>query len=434
MKIANAMSLTVIVVLLCAGTASLADSKITAIKGGDLYTITSGIIKDGTLLIEDGKIAAIGQNIDIPKGAKIIDAKGKVVMPGFVTASTGTMPAAGYGAQKIADELNPFHYTLSLALASGVTSIYAEGSSSSPIGGTNAVIKPTFGDLEGMLVQEPVVENIRIGRRQWAEKNEFALKMSQARKYLQELAAHKRADGKGEAPKKPSGIDDYLQLLQGERPGRVSASSASEILSLLELLDEYPFQLIIDGGTEAWTVAEEIAARDAMVIITPREKRRPDDEVSHPTGSNLENAAILKKAGVKFAIVPASPYFSTNGIAGRDLMTLPMEAAFAVQGGLDEETALEAITITPAEILGIADRVGSLQVGKDADIVILDGHPFHYNTFVQQTFVNGKLLYEKGKSTFFAHIRSYEDQTKTAFPDEPELEEPDALPPPHIEI
>lgn len=434
MKIENAMRLTAIIALLCACTVSYADSKVTAIKGGDLYTITSGIIKNGTILIEDGKISDIGQDLSIPKDANIIDAKGKVVMPGFVTAATSSMPAAGYGAERIADELNPYHYTLSLALASGVTSIYAEGRSSSPLGGTNAVIKPSFGDIKNMLVAEPVVENIRIGPRQWMAKNEFELKMGQARKYLQELTAHQRAKDKGEAPKRPSGIDAYLRLLQRERSGRVSASSAGEILALLEIVDEFPFQLVIDGGTEAWTVAEEIAARGATVIITPREKRRPDEDVSHPTGSNLENAAILKKAGVKFAIVPATPNFSTGGIAGRDLMTLPMEAAFAVSGGLDEQTALEAITITPAEILGIADRLGSLQVGKDADIVILDGHPFHYNTFVQQTFVNGKLLYDKGKSTFFSHIRSYDDKTNAAFFGQTEEKEADALPPEHIRL
>jgi len=86
------------------------------------------------------------------------------------------------------------------------------------------------------------------------------------------------------------------------------------------------------------------------------------------------------------------------------MMALPMEAAFAVSGGLDEQTALEAITITAAEIIGVADRVGSLQVGKDADIIILDGHPFHHKTFVETTLINGKILYEKSKSIYFSHI------------------------------
>jgi hypothetical protein len=282
-----------------------------------------------------------------------------------------------------------------------------------PIEGTNAVIKPTYGDLDGMLVKEPVVESINITSGQWMQKTEFILKMREARDYLQRLAAHeklKEPSKKGEAPKKPAGIDPYLRLLKGEMSGRLTATTGADILAVLELVDEYRFRPIIEDAVEAWTVVEEIARRDVALIITPRAKRRPNEQISRPSGSSVENAAILSKAGVKFAIVPPSPQFATWGVAGRDLMTLPMEAAFAVSGGLDEQTALEAITITAAEILGIEDRVGSLQVGKDADIIILDGHPFHHNTFVQLTLVNGKLLYDKAKSTYFSHIRRYDDK------------------------
>jgi imidazolonepropionase-like amidohydrolase len=172
----------------------------------------------------------------------------------------------------------------------------------------------------------------------------------------------------------------------------------------VELIDEFDIRVIVEDAIEAWIVAEEISKHDIRLIITPREKRRPNELISAPSGSTLENAAILKRAGVKFAIVPTSPSFATWGIAGRDLMALPMEAAFAVSGGLDEQTALEAITINAADIIGVADRVGSLQVGKDADIIILDGHPFHHKTFVELTLINGKILYEKSKSPYFSHI------------------------------
>lgn len=113
---------------------------------------------------------------------------------------------------------------------------------------------------------------------------------------------------------------------------------------------------------------------------------------------------MLARAGVRIAIVPQAAEFNTSGDFGGDLFTLPLEAAYAVGGGLDEQIALEAITINPAEMLGVADRVGSLQVGKDADIIILDGHPLHYRAFVETTIVNGKVLYEKSKSTFFSHV------------------------------
>jgi imidazolonepropionase-like amidohydrolase len=264
--------------------------------------------------------------------------------------------------------------------------------------------------------------------------------MRQAREYLQKLAAYEKTQSRrarsfappkpegppekvpsleqpeekrpeGDAPQKPPGIDLYIRLLKRELPARLEAERAGEILAALELVDEFNFRLVLENATEAWIVADQIARRDARLIITPRAKRQPNEKLSRPSGSRVENAAILKKAGVKFAVVPPDPYPSTVD-GGRDLMTLPLDAALTVAGGLDEQTALESITSTAAEILGIDDRVGSLQVGKDADVIVLDGHPFHHNTFVQMTFVNGKLIYEKNKSTYFSHIRSYEDSPR----------------------
>ena len=448
----TAAGLITIVFALCIAQSLPADEPVTAIKGGDIYTITSGVIKDGIILIKDGKISQIGQDVEIPEDAKVINASGKVVMPGLVAATTRNLPAVDAGSEKIAESLDPFNYSVSLALASGVTSLFVGGNGSSsrssdrkPIGGTSAVIKPTYGDLDSMLVKEPVVESINITSRQWMRKTEFILKMHEARDYLQRLAAQEKprqrddkADAseqpkeqsrKTEAPKKPADIDPYIRLLKRETSGRLTAATAGDILAVLELVDEFRFRLIIEDAVEAWTVAEDIARRDVALIITPRAKRRPNKRISRPSGSNVENAAILSKAGVKFAIVPPSPYFSTGGGAGHDLMTLPIEAAFAVRGGLDEQTALEAITITAAEILGIEDRVGSLQVGKDADIIILDGHPFHYNTFVQLTFVNGELLYDKSKSTYFSHIRHYDDKAVGGPPEAQEVKRDRLVPP-----
>jgi len=385
---------------------------VTAIKGGDLYTITSGIIKNGTILIKDGKISRIGQNVELPKNAKVIDARGKVVMPGLVAATAEVGVAGSSSINKIADSLNPFNNNVSLALASGVTTAYVSRgrpSGNNPIGGTNAVIKTTYGDLDNMLVKEPVAENVTISSAQWMRKTNFLQNLRKAQNYLQKLDSYTRTKDRNrklEEPKKPPGIDAYIRLLKRQLPGRLQATTATDILDTLELVDEFGIRIIIEGAVEGWIVAEEIAKRDVCVIITPRQKRRPNEDISGPSGSTLENAAILKKAGVKFAIVPPSPDFATWGIAGRDLITLPMEAAFAVGGGLDEQTALEAITITAAEIMGVAERVGSLQVGKDADIIILDGHPFHHKTFVEMTLVNGKVLYEKEKSPYFSHITS----------------------------
>jgi len=154
-----AMSLTLIALPL------LADEPVTVIKGGDLYTITSGIVKNGTILIEDGRISRIGQNIEVPKNAKVIDARGKVVMPGLVAATAEVGVTGSGGINKIADSLDPFNNSVSLALASGVTTAFVSrgrASGNNPIGGTNAVIKTTYGDLDNMLVKEPVAENVTI--------------------------------------------------------------------------------------------------------------------------------------------------------------------------------------------------------------------------------------------------------------------------------
>ena len=386
-----------------------ATEEVTAIQGGDLYTITNGIIKNGIILIKDGKISNIGQNIEIPKEAKVIDAHGKVVMPGLVAVNAEVGVISYQGITRIADSLDPFDFSVSLALASGVTTalVSAGGpSGSNPIGGTTAVIKNSYGDLDHMLVKESVVQSVRISNNDWLLKTTFKQNLRKAQNYLRKLAEYQQADDKKklEEPTKPSGLDEYIRLLRKEIPVIVTASTANDILADLELVDEFGIRMILTNAVEAWIVPEEIAKRDVRLVITPRQKQPPNEDISGPSGSNLENAAILKKAGVKFAIIPPSTYFETWGVVGRDMMALPMEAAFAVSGGLDEQTAMEAITISAAEIIGVADRVGSLQVGKDADIVILDGHPFHHKTFVELTLINGKVLYEKSKSIFFSHI------------------------------
>ena len=374
---------------------SLADDKVTAIQGADIYTITSGIIRNGTLLIKDGRIWKLGSGLAIPKGAKVIKAQGQIVMPGLV-AIRGNLGESGGG--RLADILDPFSQAVSMALASGVTSVFTRG----------AVIKPTYGDLEGMLLQETTLQNINFSG--WRSRTELLMSLRSARAYLQDLTQHQREQAAGKKippPQPPRGASQYLPLLKGERTALVTGISAGQILAVLELVDEFGIKMIINGAIEGWAVAEEIAKRKVAVAMTPRHKLDADNDSATPSESNVENAAILKRAGVQLAIIPPSPSFtsSTGGIAGRDLMTLPLEAAFAIGGGLDEQTALEAITITPARLLGIDKRVGSLQPGKDADIIILDGHPFHYNSFVQTTIINGKVLYEKDKSTYFSHIQ-----------------------------
>jgi len=379
-----------------------------AIVGGDIYTITDGVIRGGTILVEKGKITRVAANVDVPEGATVIDAKGQVVLPGLVAVRlNGLVPG---GAKNVADALDPYSSVISFALASGVTTAFVQvgGPGDEPTGGSNAVVKMTEGDLPGMLVGEPVAIAVAYSNSQPRLKAVFRQDLARAAEYLRKLSQYekdKAAGKKADEPKLPAGAEQMIKLLRRELPARISASGANDILAALQLVDDFGIRVILEGVVEGWTVAEEIAKRGVDVIISPRVKQEFDHNVAAPTGSSDQQAAMLKRAGVRFAITPVDQWFGPWGGFGEDLFTFPLEAAYAVGGGLDEQTALEAITITPARMLGVDDRVGSLQEGKDADIIILDGHPLHYSTFVELTLVNGKVLYDKSKSTYFSHIR-----------------------------
>jgi imidazolonepropionase-like amidohydrolase len=199
--------------------------------------------------------------------------------------------------------------------------------------------------------------------------------------------------------------ESYYKLLKGETVAKASAQNSQDLRELADLSGRFGFKLVIDGGAEAWTLADELGRADVQVIFTPRRKAREDKRKSKPTGWNIESAQILHEHGINFAILPVGRRVSLGGITGRDLMALPMEAAFAIKGGLPEQAALEAITIGAARVLGLQGRIGSIEEGKDGDFLVCDGDLLHYNTLVQWTIVNGRVVYDKQKESLFAHIR-----------------------------
>ena len=187
---------------------------------------------------------------------------------------------------------------------------------------------------------------------------------------------------------------------------RIPAGDAEKIRKALELLEEFRFRAVLTGVYEGWTLPDAIGRSHATCVFSVRGvKVHPERGAARPSGSSIEQAAILRKAGVRFAIVPPDPSAGTGGIPGRDLGYLPMEAAFAIRGGLDEATALEAITIRAAEACGVENRIGSIEEGKDADLVVTDGDPFDYRTLVDLTIVNGRVLYDRSTSPFFSHFK-----------------------------
>ena len=214
---------------------------------------------------------------------------------------------------------------------------------------------------------------------------------------MKDQAEHERAaaNGKKQNPPKKPVSDELIKLVQGEIALRTSADSVSEMQSLIGLAEELDYRLVISGAGESWVIPNELAEADVSVILTPRRRRHPIFGAEDRTGTWIETSRVMEETGVEFAVQTLSSSISLNGLAGRDLTSLPLEAAFAVRGGASERKALEAITIAPARMLGLEDRLGSIEVGKDADLLLLNGPPLDYRTYVETAIVNGRAVYKQ---------------------------------------
>ena len=390
------------------------------IKGGTIYTITRGVIYDGCILTKDGKIQKIGLSLPIPQNATVIEAKDKWIMPGFVVAHSYPFAMRSKIKEdndpKLFNYLKPFAMELRLCLATGITTFSPNMSASwyVPPGEKrknysfwNGILKPYYGSLKEMFVKEPAYLWVDIPRLLLSEKDELRGFFQRARDYIaQELEYEKTKTLKeAKAPALAPDLKNYVAVLKKEIPVRFRADREKDILKALAFVDEFGFQAQIMGAAEGYLLAEEIGRRNISTIIQPEVFLKGDPYRHPPGGSNPKNASLQRDKGVEFALLSSSPYIGLGGMLGDDLLTYPLAGAYAIRGGLDERDALECLTIKPAKLIGIADRVGSLEEGKDADIIILDGNPFDYRTYVDYTIINGKVLYDKGKSPLYQKIR-----------------------------
>ncbi len=386
---------------------------LTAITGAWVLPVSGPPIPRGTVLFRGGKIVDVGPELPVPPEAAVHRADGKYVCPGFVAAE-----ASGVGVSSIRgtirDSLDPYQSNLKIALASGITTAHVvEAGSGSmfrrgsplPRSSTTAVIKLTVGDLEGMVIKEPAA-------------NYFSFRLSPLsvyqlregfRKAAEHLKAAKEAEQEKKKPPRPAReIEQYLKILKNEVPTVVAADSLPEIRLILSMRQMYPFDLVLSDAREGWEMAPEIAAEGVPVLLKARGRDFSFDYESPAVPEDglipISRPAAFARAGVPVALLPYRRAISLDGIAGRDLTALPFEAAFAVRGGMDQDAALRAITLEPARILKIADRVGSLSPGKDADILILNRHPLDTRSFVETAFINGKIYYERSKSPLFREI------------------------------
>jgi imidazolonepropionase-like amidohydrolase len=368
-----------------------------AVKGGVVHTIVNGDLYGVTILAKNGKIHEIGTHVELPEDTEVLDASGYHLYPGLVAVSSGSI----LGAEPPDDTSDVYSLFMTIGLAGGITTAMTG----------NTAAKLTYGSLEGMVVKREVFKSLNYSTRSPEARHKLRAAFEKVRQYIRDLEAHeekKKTDPDAEPPDKEWIKGEYetcLKLMRHEAVAVMTANSAHEILEACALAERYGIQIVIRGATEGWTVASEMARAGVSAIVAPRRQVQPDKRLNRPNGSSIENAAILHKHGVPIAVVPTITAITLWGLAGQDLLHLNMQAAFAVRGGLPDEAALRAITIDAARILGIDHRVGSIEVGKDADFAVWDGDLMHYMTHVRWAVVNGRVVYDKQKESLYDHIR-----------------------------
>ena len=370
-----------------------------ACVGGDVYTGLGGVLRDATVLAKDGKIVEIGHEIYVPESATVLDAEGLRVYPGMICMQTTGLVSGGSG--DFADTVDPFNSRMVLALAAGLTTV----------GQSDTALKLKRGEIEGVVLNEKDLVSQSFSLRNPSARRSLIEKFERASEYLREYREYEEKKKEDKELKEPSkkGVDgNVLSILRGETLAKFRSNDREDILEIARLAQRFGFRPVIDGCREGWTVADELGRAGAFAILTARDRRDKDESLVRAGGSSIENAAILHESGVQIAIVSPESGVNLGGIVGRDVLHLPIEAGFAIRGGLSEQAALEAITIVPARLLGVDHRVGTLEVGKDCDLILTDGDLLHYETFVQYTVVDGKQVYDKTEELFFAHIRPRE--------------------------
>ena len=385
-----------------------------AIKGGKIHTISHGVIDNGTILIENGKITKVGKRVKIPEDTEVIDASGKVVMPGLVEAhchigiieekigwagSDGnemTDPATPHVRALDAIKANADEGGLEAALKAGITTVQILPGSANVIGGTGVVIKTAPKVvIDDMVIKNPSGMKIAFGenpRRVYGEgqKKMPSTRMGVAgvlREWLQNTKNYmekkeKYKDDPEKIPEFDIRLEALIPVLKKEIPLRAHAHRADDVATAVRIAEEFDVKISWEHATEGHRIAEWIAKKGISAVWGPSLMARPKWEMRE---LSFDTPRIMHEAGVEFAI-------QTDSL-GMSIAFLPLCAGLAVRNGLPYEVALSAITLTAAKILGVDDRVGSIEAGKDADIRILDGDPLELMTKVETVLIEGKVVY-----------------------------------------
>jgi len=383
-----------------------ASAQTVAITGGTVYPVSGPPIQNGTVLIRDGRIAAVGTGVAIPPDARRVDATGKIVTPGLVNAATqlsivdigavaSTRNSNARGREGIAaaftvwDGLNPLSVLIPPARSAGITSVVI-APRGGMISGQAAVLHLVEGTAADMVLRSPVAMVGQIGSPQQANvqsRGELMMRMREvlddARSYARRKADYERAQTRQFAASRLD-LEALGPVLDGRLPLLLDVDRSSDIESAIKLAHDYNLKLIITGAAEAWMVADKLAAAH-VPVLTGAMNNIP--ATFSALGTRQENAGLLRRAGVTVAIIGNAGGGDEDAFNVRNVR---YEAGNAVAYGMNRDDALRAITLTPAELFGVADRVGSLQQGKDADVVVWSGDPFEFATEPEHVFIRGR--------------------------------------------
>ncbi len=379
-----------------------AGESLLAVVGGDIHVGNGSVIRGGTVLCRGTRIEAIGRDVEVPEGARVVDAKGRTVLPGFIAPAcdgVGVRRGRPRVGERFADSLDPESNNLSLAHSAGITAFHDDGQRRGIYSETNAVLKTAKGFPKLMVLKEPAALTVAWTNSTVTDQQKFESLLKRTRQFI---------DG-GKKGRAPAGAG-VIGALERKLPVRITARAKDDIKEALRFAKRHDLRLVLENADEAWTIPEQIAAAGAYCVVLPRGRRWPRPHEVETTGSRVENAAILEKAGVPFCVLPPGGFggrgagISLGGVTGRDLLTYSIDAGFAVRGGASEKAAMRALTLTAAEALGVEDRIGSLEVGKDADIVVFQGDPLDFRNMAEVTIVSGHVVYERSKHSFFKHL------------------------------
>jgi len=379
-----------------------------AITGGTVYPVSGPKLENATVLIRDGRIAAVGTNVAVPQDATRIDASGKWVTPGLIDGA-GQMGLREIGAVQNTNEnqqrgddvaaafnvlegINPASTLIGVTRMEGITTTLAVPGGSL-IWGQAALIDLDGSTIEAMRVKSPaaMVADLSEGAKEAGGGSRAGVAQRLRRLFDDALEYERRPNDYRRAQIQQLGasaadLKALLPVLHGQLPLIAVANRRSDIETALRIAREYKLRLILSGVAEGWMIPNEIAAAGVPVLVEPLDNIPSYDAL----GIRYENAALLAKGGAKVALMET---------ATENTRDLRQQAGNAVANGMAWEQALRAVTLTPAEILGVADRYGSLEAGKVANLVVWSGDPFEFSTGVEHVFIRGRDIPLRSRQT-----------------------------------